>query len=179
MLLVSNYSGRQAMILNKYLINVSMYMICELTTWRLSIFPTNGSKVQSLGFQRPAVPAISLSTCSTTNYETRPIAAALWDGPAGRRRWKPNSLESSNLLRPIFATAVSCLFSALRIPGSMIAADRQHDRHDDIVRPSVPLRTQGAERQLALQIISMIACARLQKHRNVKYWFNTLALDLI
>ena len=136
MLLVSDYSGRQAMVLNKYLINVSMYMICELTTWRLSIFPTKGSKVQSLGFQRPAVPAISRSTRHTTNHETRPIATASQDDPAGRRRRKPSSLERSDLLRPISATAVSCLFSALRIPGSMVAADRQHDRHDDIARPT-------------------------------------------
>jgi hypothetical protein len=107
------------MILNKGLIsNVSMNMVSQLTTWRLSIFPTEGSKVQSSGFQRPAVPTTSSGTHSTTNHETGPLLRLRRRAQQDSGDGKPNSLESSDLLRPISATAVSSLFSALRIPGS-------------------------------------------------------------
>src|SRR5271154_4660842 len=106
------------MILNKWLTNASMYMISELTTWRLSIFPIEGSKVQSLGFQRPAVPSTSSDTHHTTNHETGPLPRlrrrAQQDGGDGNQTaWRAPTCCDPFLRPPSPVSSQRCASQAL------------------------------------------------------------------
>src|SRR5271156_2865087 len=106
------------MILNEWLTNASIYMISELATWRLSIFPTKGSRVQSLAFQRPAVPSTSSDTHYTTNCEAGPLArlhrmAQQDDGDGNQTAWRAPTCCDPFLRPPSPVSSQRCASQAL------------------------------------------------------------------